>query len=538
MKKADFQRIERAAQLAADRVLDKGPDDVFKPPIFSQSIESTVLARKANDFRQEAITRTIDFLKSADLARNSIGAVRRGLVTKDHNSFRQVAWLDPFDAVKYLASVLLLYDEIETARIPKIEGMVHSHRKSDDSSEIFDFVFGYDSFRMKSSDLSRDRIGKWKVVTDISNFFDRISIHSLENHLSDIGCNKQYVTLVKEMLLFWAGDRRSFGLPVGCDASRILSEAVLLNVHKRLQASGFTFVRYVDDYRLFADTRAEAFKAVEVITTLLSDEGLSLNSRKTDIFQILHPEEVNQFTNRFAGGEHEKIDLEEKIEVKKTIRVSGRSSISRFYREPGKEAKRKIAAIPKSEILTGLESATDSDVEQRIKTAVKYFVYADQDVEIIRSLIGYKITSIFYIVDALVKESGHFSKEKCDEIKNAVYGAVDWPKCAYPLQVPILRLSAHDSFKEPRFVQTIIDEHRHSDCMLFYREAISLGYPCIDRARLRTLAKEVYSDVPDFVRRTIYNAVKNHSGLAASEKRPLLKNMEIYASDWFIRHID
>lgn len=535
--KADFLRIERAAGLAIERILEKGADDVFKPPIFSQSIESTILSLRPDEFRKEALAKTIKFLKAADIKSERIGITRRGLVTKDQNSFRQVAWLDPFDAVKYLAVAILLYEQIESARIPKSEGVLHSHRMSDDDSGVFDVRFGYDSFRAKSSELSGERIGKWKVVTDISNFFDRIGIHPLENHLTAIGCNERYVTLAREILLFWAGDRRSYGVPVGSDASRILSEAVLLNVDRRLQADGIVFLRYVDDFRIFADTRAEAFKAIEILTTLLADEGLSLNSRKTEVFKILDAEEIAQLANRFAGGEHEKIDLEEKIEVKRVIRVSGRSTVSRFYREPGKEAKLKIMAIPKEAIIEGFEKASDADVEQQIKLVVKYFVYGEQDVSLIILLLDRKITSIFYIVDALIKEAHQFTPQKCLEIKSALYEAVDWLKCAYPLQVPILRVFAHSSFLEPKFIQKIIDGHRQNDSMIFYREAISLGFPCLDRARIRKLALEIFENVPDFVRRTIYHAVKNHEGLSSEEKRPMLKNMEQHANDWFIGHI-
>ncbi|KGB82502.1 hypothetical protein JT55_07535 [Rhodovulum sp. NI22] len=534
MDKAEFDKAKNAIDLAIARVIEKGSDDVFKPPIFSQSLESSVLTTYHAEFTKKAVADTLKFLHVANLQTDRIGPTRRGLVTKDQHTFRQVAWLDPFDAVKYLAASLMVFSEIEAERLPKAEGWVHSHRRADLDTEIFDPNFGYDSFREKSSNLSKDRVGEWKVVTDISNFFDRIGNHTLENHLLNIGCDKKYVTLLREMLLFWAGDRRSFGVPVGSDASRILSEAVLLNVDRKLKDSGIVFTRYVDDFRIFAKTRLEALKSVEILTTLLADEGLSLNSRKTDIFQIVDPGEVAAIANRFAGGEHEKIDLEEKVEVKRAIRVSGRTSISRFYREPGKEALKKIVAIPKAEIIAGFQNANEDDVEQQIKLAVKYFVYADQDVEILKILVDGKITSIFYICDALVKEEEKFDEGKCAEIKTAVFDSFDWSSCAYPLQVPIIRVAAHPSFSEPRFVRAVVDGHLQTDNMLFFREAISLGYPCLDRARLRNLAMEVFGNVPQFVQRAIYAAIRDHVGLSEDEKRPLLTNMKQHAADWFI----
>lgn len=537
MDQNQFREIEKAIDLAISRVLSKGTDDVFKPPTFSKSIESLVISQNPDDFRKVSKNRAIRFLKSADLTRERIGPTRRGLVTKDHNSFRQCAWLDPFDAVNYLSTAYLLFSQIEKARIPKEEFIVHSHRMSQNPEEIFDEKFGYDSFRARSSELSRERIGKWKIVTDISNFFDRISNHSLENHLLNVGCDKKYTTLIREMLLFWAGDRRSFGIPVGSDASRILSEAVLLNVDSRLKSLNIPFVRYVDDFRIFADTRAEALKAIEILTNLLADEGLSLNSKKTEIFQIVEPEEIAIITNRFTGNEHEQIDLDEKIEVKRAITISGRSAVSRFYKEPGKEALKNIQKIDKESLKKSIDTAPNDEIEQIIKLAMKYFIYVDQDECIIIKLIERRITSIYYICDALIKESDKFSEEKCKTIKETLFNVIDWPKCAYPLQVPILRVSGEPAFLEPRFIHQIIDSHRHSDNMLFYREAISLGAACLDRARLRRLSIDVFPESPDFVRRAIFFTVKNHANLSEDEARPLLKNMQQHGEDWFIQNI-
>jgi len=534
LKKDEFARLSKCVDLAVARIIEKGSDDVFKPPVFAQSLESSILNIRQDEFAKKARRETISFLKAADLQKVRIGTTRHGLVTKDEHTFRQVAWLDPFDAVKYLATCLMVFPEIEEHRIPKTEGWVHSHRMSDSEMEIFDQRFGYDSFRAKSSELSKDRVGEWKVVTDISNFFDRIGNHSLENHLDNIGCERRYITLIREMLLFWSGDRRSFGVPVGSDASRILSEAVLLNVDRRLKDAGIIFVRYVDDFRIFAKTRLEALKNVEILTSLLADEGLALNSRKTDIFQIVEPGEIATIINRFAGGEHDTIDLDEKIESKKVIRISGRSSISKFYREPGKDTLKRIKAIPKPTIVSGFINASEQDIEQQIKLAVKYFVYADQDVHLLEFLLNTKITSVFYICDALVKESGKFSASKCKEIKDVVFDNFDWLHCAYPLQIPIIRAAAQEYFFEPRFAREIVDTHRQSDNMLFFREAILLGHPCLDRPRLRHLAKDVFTNVPPFVQRAIYSAIMDHEQLSQDEKRPLIKNMKQHADDWFI----
>ncbi|WP_370312003.1 RNA-directed DNA polymerase [Sagittula sp.] len=536
MNQEESKRIDLACTLAAERIALKGSDDVFRPPIFAQSMESLVIQQNPQRFQGQAKEKAVKFLKVADLTKIRIGQARRGLVLKDASSFRLCAWIDPFDAVNYLSAAYLLFPQIEAARIAKERGIVHSHRMSSDQNGIFDQEYGYKSFRAKSAEISEQKVGKWKVVTDIANFFDRIGNHSLENHLTDIGCDKRYVKLIREMLYFWAGDRRSFGIPVGSDASRILSEAALIDVDAKLHKNGVNYIRYVDGFRIFADSRAEALKHLEILTRLLADEGLSLNSRKTDVFKILSPEEIASIANRFADGEHEVIDIDEKIEVRERVRISGRSTISRFYKEPGKEALRSLQQLEKETIIQDFEESSDNEVEQHIKLLMKFFVYVDQDVEILSRLIQRRITSIYYIADALTKEFSRFSDEKREEIKATLFSAEDWLKCASPIQVPILRISGTQGFSEPNFIQTIVDEHRQIDSMLFFREAITLGASCLDRSRLRHLARDVFPDVPTFVQRSIYQIIFQHKDLSDDEKRPLLKNMKQHSNDWFIEN--
>lgn len=114
------------------------------------------------------------------------------------------------------------------------------------------------------------------------------------------------------MLYFWSGDRRSYGVPVGSDASRIISEAVLVDIDRKLKESNIVFVRYVDDYRLFAKTRADAYKALQILTTLLADEGLTINGKKTFIYEILDSEETIENEEKTKYAEHEPIDENKK----------------------------------------------------------------------------------------------------------------------------------------------------------------------------------------------------------------------------------
>lgn len=533
----DFQEIASAVKLAVDHIICKGCDDIFKPPVFSCSLEHEIIKANEEDFRKLATQEAIAFIKTANLEGKRIGRVRTTLIVKDVSSYRQVAWLDPFDSVKYLAVCILLFRKIEAARIPKCEGFVHSHRISDSQDSLFDENYGYDSFRAKSGELSRARKGEWKVIADISNFFDRIGNHSLENHLLDIGCEVAYVTLLREMLFFWSGDRRSFGVPVGSDASRIISEAVLIDVDRKLKESGITFVRYVDDYRLFAKTRAEAYRALQILTTLLADEGLSINGRKTHIYQILTDEELGLEADSIKNLSHETIDLQEKVEVVIRRTVSGRTGYSKYYKEPGKEAVARIKLLNKVSLIEGLSDVHPSQEEDHIKLLVKYFIYAEQDLSILINLLDKKITTIFYICDALIKEVDKIALDKRLEISSFLSDYIDWKNCAYPYQIPVIKLLSTPQYMNMSLACHVFDSHKYVDNNIFFREVVSLASFGLDRARVRELSLSIYPTMPAFVQRAIYNAVQKHQGLSEAEKRPLLKNMRQSVDDWFITRL-
>jgi hypothetical protein len=76
-------------------------------------------------------------------------------------------------------------------------------------------------------------------------------------------------------------NRKSVGLPVGGNAARILAEASMTRVDQLL-AQKIVFLRFVDDYYLFANSNAEAKKSLVFLSqTLLENEGLTLAKSKT-----------------------------------------------------------------------------------------------------------------------------------------------------------------------------------------------------------------------------------------------------------------
>ena len=75
----------------------------------------------------------------------------------------------------------------------------------------------------------------------------------------------------------WSG-RDSYGLPVGGNASRLLAEAALIDIDRYLISQNITYVRFVDDFRIFAENTDQAAYFFQVLQSRLAEDGLTLNS--------------------------------------------------------------------------------------------------------------------------------------------------------------------------------------------------------------------------------------------------------------------
>lgn len=92
--------------------------------------------------------------------------------------------------------------------------------------------------------------------------------------------------------------------------------------------------------------------------------------------QISEKDSDDENTNAAQHQEHETINLDEIKEVVIRAAVSGRTTISRYYKEPGKEAQRRIAETDISKHLESLPTQPEWAQEETIRLATKYYIYA------------------------------------------------------------------------------------------------------------------------------------------------------------------
>lgn len=198
---------------------------------------------------------------------------------------------DFFDRFVYQAAISFLVPYID----PKLSNSVLSYR--------------YEKYPLKPKYLFKNKIERWTtfegltmtfkegnkclVVTDLSNFFETISIDKvcdkLINFIPLINCSAEEKTSIRFAIESLRINLRKWcynlgtGLPQNRDASSFLSNVALHEVDTKMNNLGYEYFRYVDDIRIICLTESEGRKAISVLLQELRKHGFNLNSSKTRI---------------------------------------------------------------------------------------------------------------------------------------------------------------------------------------------------------------------------------------------------------------
>lgn len=200
--------------------------------------------------------------------------------------FRVVTKIHPFWNIYLNGLAIAIAETLEPLR----DARTHSYRFLPlGEDRLFDHERSWRAFKETTVRHASDAGAEAVVVqTDISSFYEHVSHHYLENFINDLGGDCEIVAAQITALLGHFSARRSFGLPVGGQAARVLAELFLSYVDRALSAAGVNWHRYVDDYILIANNTAEAYRALGVISQSLLDYGLSLNKSKTVFLSSKH----------------------------------------------------------------------------------------------------------------------------------------------------------------------------------------------------------------------------------------------------------
>ncbi len=295
-------RIYLASELALKNIVKDGLDDIFvtgrtkhwanilegnllKHPKLQQTLLAGVredLLRALNNQKSERPECLIDFQKYQTPKRSGLYA------------YRHAANLEPKTTLGYNTLAILFAEVIEQQRLPLSENTVFSYRYSPEpnSGQLFsnDIDTGFKGFLREELRRSAIRSNNYILIADIAHFYDTLNLHVLENQLRSSAGEDRFLS---ERVTYWL-DRFlqktdtgwSKGIPVGNNGSRILAEGFLIGLDRRLKRKNVKFIRYVDDFRIFSETPAEAQKALEILNFELDRIGLSLNDSKVALMKI------------------------------------------------------------------------------------------------------------------------------------------------------------------------------------------------------------------------------------------------------------
>ncbi|MEW5870997.1 MAG: RNA-directed DNA polymerase [Chloroflexota bacterium] len=128
------------------------------------------------------------------------------------------------------------------------------------------------------------------VQTDITAYFEHISHDLLLHRIDDLFSSRVDRTTLREIKIIlqrlwmrWNRSRNRFGIPQVNDASSFYANLYLDELDKWMLRHNYTFLRYVDDMRIFTRDEPSARRALAELITQLREMGLYVASAKTKI---------------------------------------------------------------------------------------------------------------------------------------------------------------------------------------------------------------------------------------------------------------
>ncbi|WP_168735673.1 RNA-directed DNA polymerase [Cohnella fermenti] len=192
--------------------------------------------------------------------------------------------MDPIDSLLLAAVIFEFGDLIEKRRRPVGEKTVFSYRFAPERDGIF--YSNESSWKdFWESCLEKSRRKKYVVQMDISDFYNQIYHHTVENQLGESGFPNAIIKFVMR-LLEDITKTVSRGIPIGPHSSHLIAEMTLIPIDDSLSIKGIDYCRYADDIYVFCDDEKEAQITVYHMAEILDkQQKLILQGQKTEIFK-------------------------------------------------------------------------------------------------------------------------------------------------------------------------------------------------------------------------------------------------------------
>lgn len=219
-------------------------------------------------------------------------------------------------------------------------------------TQIYDPSFSHQSYGFRPNKRGHDAVrqarnyikeGKrWVVDIDLEKFFDKVNHDRLMQKLSERITDRRVLQLIRRYLQAGVMERglvqpNTEGTPQGGPLSPLLSNIVLDELDKELEARGLSFVRYADDCNIYVRSKRAGLRTMKNITKFVEGKlklkvnqqksavdrpwkrkflGFSFTSEKQSPKICIHKESIKRFKQRvreLTSRKHS-IDMERRIE--------------------------------------------------------------------------------------------------------------------------------------------------------------------------------------------------------------------------------
>ena len=190
----------------------------------------------------------------------------------------------PYAYCKLVEAITIHWNEVQTSMLSQSSEIVAKEHKD---GRIF--IMDYDSqFTRSKTYLNKQASAKFVARADISNFYPSIYTHSIGWAVAGIQAAKSNSngSIWYNKLDSRVRDckrQETNGLIIGPGTSSIVSEIILCRIDRILEARGYSFQRFIDDYTCFCMSRADAEAFINELERELGRFSLYLNFRKTSV---------------------------------------------------------------------------------------------------------------------------------------------------------------------------------------------------------------------------------------------------------------
>lgn len=256
--------------------------EIGESDLFSVQHETELLLK--HQILAKEIIHEIDKLILANIPVDFLPKMK-DLFSLGRYKYREGTLLDPLLNLYATTVLLLVSPTIEASRIGIDKKKVFSYRISEDLTyHWFNPDIGWSEFNQ--TNLRNAETFAFVGTLDIAQFYQSIRSDELNSFFSrkcfDSINQRRMLEVIKYL------DIANSGLPVGGSISRIMAETVLCEIDHELDEQNVNFTRFVDDYRIFADSEVELQRHIYTLNKHIRKRGLYINRHKISVVESRH----------------------------------------------------------------------------------------------------------------------------------------------------------------------------------------------------------------------------------------------------------